>query len=82
MTYSESKSDSNFVINIVSNFAPTFFESKSESNSESESDFSSVFVNLDICIFLFHVCIPLNKAADGFLSILITESIIMQAKQA
>ena len=28
---------------------------------------------------LFYICIPLNKPADDFLSILITESIVMQA---
>ena len=37
MTYSESKSDSNFVINLVSDFAPTFSESESKSESESGS---------------------------------------------
>ena len=74
MTYSESELDSNFVINSVSDF---------DSYSDSESDFSSVFMNLDNCIFfLFHICIPLNKPADGFfLFILITESIVVQAMQ-
>ena len=47
MSYSESELDSNFAINSASNF-----DSSSEFNSESESDFSSVFMNLDICIFL------------------------------
>ena len=61
MSYSESEPDSNFAINKTSNFDSSF-----ESNPESESDFSSVFMNLDICIFLFHTCIPLNKPADGF----------------
>ena len=51
MTYSQSKSDSNFVINLVSDFAPTF----SESESKSESVFS-----------LSYICIPLNKPADDF----------------
>ena len=44
MTYSESEADSNFAINLLSTFAPIF--------SEYESDFSSVFINLDICMFL------------------------------
>ena len=74
-SYSESGPDSNFSINSASNF-----DYSSKSNSESESDFSSVFMNLDICIFLFYICIPLNKPADGFfLSILVTESIVIQA---
>ena len=47
MFYSESELDSNFAINSMSDF-----DSLSESDSESESDFSSVFMNLDICIFL------------------------------
>ena len=59
MSSSESEPDSNFDINSASNF-----DYSSESNSE--SDFSSVFMNLDICIFLFYICIPLNKPADGF----------------
>ena len=42
---------SNFVINLLSNFDPTFSETKSESD-DPESDFSSVFMNLDVCIFL------------------------------
>ena len=77
MSYSESESDFSFAINSVLDF-----DSNSESGSESksESDFSSVFMNLDICIFLFYICIPLNKPADGFfLSILVTESIVIQA---
>ena len=73
MSSSESEPDSNVDINSTSNF-----DYSSESNSE--SDFSSVFMNLDICIFLFYICIPLNKPADGFfLSILVTESIVIQA---
>ena len=40
MTYSESKSDSNFDINLVSNFVPTFSKSKSE--SEFECDFMNL----------------------------------------
>ena len=48
MSYSESESDfCNFDI---------FSVSKSESESDdSESDFSSVFINLDICIFLPYI---------------------------
>ena len=77
MTYSESESDFNFAINSASDF-----DSTSESGSESESDFSSVFMNLDIRIFLSNIYTLLNKLADGFfLSILITESIVMQAIQ-
>ena len=41
------ESDFNFAINSASDF-----DSTSESDSESESDFNSVFMNLDICIFL------------------------------
>ena len=55
MTYSESELDSTFVINSVSDF-----------DSDSEFDFGSVFMNLDICIFLFFICNPLNKPADDF----------------
>ena len=62
MTYSESEPDSNFAINSASNFD----YSSSESNSESESDFSSVFMNLDICIFLPYIYTLLNKLADDF----------------
>ena len=52
MSYSESEPDfSNFVINSLSNFATIFSDSKSESD-DSESDFNSVFINLDVCIFL------------------------------
>ena len=52
MTYSESEPDfSNFFINALSTFAPIFSESKSKSD-DYESDYSSVFINLDICIFL------------------------------
>ena len=40
MTYSESKSDSNFDINLVSNFVPTF--------SKSESEFECDFMNLSL----------------------------------
>ena len=50
-------------------------------NSVSDFDSSSVFMNLDICIFLPCIYTLLNKLADGFLSILITESIVMQAMQ-
>ena len=78
MTCSESETDfSNFVINSLSTFAPIFSES-----DDSESGFNSVFMNLDICVFLLYICILLNKLADHFfLSILITESIVMQAMQ-
>ena len=75
MSYPESELDSNFAINSESDFDPSSesnSKSDSESDSVSESDFSSVFMNLDICI-------PLNKPADGFLSILITKSIVTQA---
>ena len=61
MPYSESGPDSNCAINSASNF-----DYSSSSFSESESDFSSVFINLDIRIFLFYVSILLNKLADGF----------------
>ena len=54
--------------------------SESYCKSESESDFTSVFLNLDI--YIFYVCIPVNKPADIFLSILLTESIVMKAIQA
>ena len=82
MSYSESEPDfSNFAINSASNFDPTFSESKSESD-DSESDFSSVFINLDICIFLPYIYTLLNKLVDDFfLSIFKTESIVMQAMQ-
>ena len=61
---------------------PLFFsEFKSESD-DSECYFSSVFMNLDICVFLPYICILLNKLADYyFLSIFKTESIVMQAIQ-
>ena len=76
MPYSETGPDSNFAINSASNFFPTF------SKSKSESDFSSVFMNLDICIFFHHIYTLLNKLEDDFfLSVLITESIVMQAMQ-
>ena len=77
MSYSESEPDFNFAINSASNF-----DSSSESNSESESDFSSAFMDLDICTFLLYIYTLLNKPADGFfLSIFMTESIVMQAMQ-
>ena len=74
MSYSESGSDFGFAINSVSDF-------DSISDSDSESDSSSMFMNLDICIFLPCIYPLLNKLADGFLSILITESIVIQAMQ-
>ena len=82
MSYSESEPDfSNFVINSASTLSPIFSESKSESD-DFESDFSSVFINLDVCVFLPYICVLLNKLTDDFfLSIFITESIIMQAMQ-
>ena len=60
MTYSESELDSYFVINSISDF-DSVSESNSDSDSDSDSDFSSAFMNLEICIFLFYICIPLNK---------------------
>ena len=76
MIYPESESEPgfSFTINSMSDF-------DSASESDSESDSSSVFMNLDICIFLPCIYPLLNKLADGFLSILITESIVMQAMQ-
>ena len=76
MTYSDSDSDFNFATNSASDF-----DSTSESGSESQSDFSSVFMNLDIVFFSLYIYTLLNKLADGFLSILITEPIVMQAMQ-
>ena len=66
MSYSESKPDFvNFVINSLSYFAPIFSDSKSESD-HSESHFSSVFMNLDICVFLPYIYTLLNKLVDDF----------------
>ena len=77
MTYSKLEPDSNFANNSASNFDS--FDSTFKSD-ESEPDFSSVFMNLNICIFLkFYICILLNKPADGFLSSFIIESIVKQA---
>ena len=76
MSYAESGPDSNFVINSASSF-----DSSSESNSESESDFRSMFVNQAFVFFSFYICTLLNKPVDGFLSIIMTESIVMQAMQ-
>ena len=60
MSYLESELDFNFAINLVSNVKST-----SEFNFESESDFSSVFMNIEICIFiLFYICVPLNNLTD------------------
>ena len=61
MIHSESELDFNFAINLVSDF-----DSTSNSGSESESDFSSVFMNLDICVFLPYIYTLLNKLADDF----------------
>ena len=61
MSYSESGPDSNFAISSALNFY-----SFSESNSESEPNFSSVFMNLDICVFLPYIYTLLNKLADDF----------------
>ena len=73
MSYSESESEPDFF-----NFVPIFSESKSE--SDSESDFNSVFINLGICVFLPYIYTLLNKLVDNFfLSIVKTESIVMQA---
>ena len=63
MSYSESEPDSYFVINSLSTLAPIFSDSKSESDG-SEFDFNSVFMNLDICIFLPYIYTLLNKLAD------------------
>ena len=78
MTYSESESDFNFAINSAS-----VFDSASESGSESKSDFSSVFMNLGICIIytLYLHSSKLTCKWFFFLSILMTESIAMQAMQ-
>ena len=68
MTYSESKSESDFIFAINSE---SDFHSASESGSDSkfESDFTSAFMNLEICFFLlFYICILLNKPVDGFLA--------------
>ena len=62
MSHSESEPDSKFVINSISTFVPIFSESK----SESESEFTSVFLNLDICVFLPYIYTLLNKLADDF----------------
>ena len=62
MTYSESEPDfSNFAINSLS--------SKSKSDY-SESDFNSVFMNLDICVFLPYIYTLLNKLVDDFFYLL------------
>ena len=69
MSYSESEPDfSNFAINSLLNFDPTFSESISDESEsdDSESDFSSVFMNLDICIFLPYIYTFLNKLVDDF----------------
>ena len=58
MTYAELELDSHFAINSISAFDSV---SESNSHSDSDSDFSSAFMNLEICIFLFYICIPLNK---------------------
>ena len=66
--YTESEPDfSNFAINSLSTFVlPLFFsEFKSESD-DSECYFSSVFMNLDICVFLPYICILLNKLTVDF----------------
>ena len=78
MSYLELELDSNFAINSVPDFDPA---SGSDSKSDPESDSSLAVMNLDICFSLFYICIPLNKPANGFLSIPITESIVMQAMQ-
>ena len=74
MSYSELESDSNSLSIFVSIF------SKSESKSDSKSDFNSVFMSLGICVFLPYIYTLLNKLVDNFfLSIVKTESIVMQA---
>ena len=79
--YSQSEPDfSSFTINSLSTFVSIFSESKSK--PDSESDFNSVFMNSGICVFLFYIYTLLNKLVDNFfLSIVKTESIIMQAMQ-
>ena len=78
MTYSESKSETDFSFDINS---ASDFESGSESDSESDliqslQIWTSVF-------FLPYIYTLLNKLVDDFfLSILITESIVIQAMQA
>ena len=82
--YLESEPDSNFAINSASNFDSFDSASKSdESESESKSDFSSVLMNLDICIFSTYIYTLLLTLTLTllFLSILITESIVVQAMQ-
>ena len=64
MFYSESELDSNSLSIFVSIF------SKSESKSDSESDFNSVFMNLDIFIFLPDVYTLVNKLVDDFFYLL------------
>ena len=77
MIYSESESelDFSFAINSVLDFDSTF-------ESDSKSDSSLALMNLDICIF-FTLYLHSSKKTCGwlFLSILITESIVMQAMQ-
>ena len=68
ISYSESEPDfPNFVVNSLSIFVFIFSESKSESESDdSGSDFSSVFIILDICIyidiFLTFFCLYLHSS--------------------
>ena len=62
MSYSESGPDSNFAISSALNFY-----SFSESNSESEPNFSSVFMNLDICVFLPYIYTLLLSDLHSFL---------------
>ena len=64
---SYSKSEPNFS-NSLSTFVSIFSEWKSE--SDSESDFNSVFMNLDICVFLFFIYTLLNKLVDDFFYLL------------
>ena len=60
MFYSEPEPDFyNFAIDSLSILGPTFSDSKSEFD-DSESDFNSVFINLDICIFLV-LCLHSSK---------------------
>ena len=60
MYYSEPEPDFS---NSSSTFASIFSESESD---DSESDFNSVFMNLDICVFLPYIYTLLNKLADDF----------------
>ena len=79
MSHAESKPDfSNFAINTLSNFDPTFSDSKSESDCS-----ESILVQCFRFLWFFYPIFTLFKKNSGwfFLSILKTESIVMQAMQ-